>query len=190
MRLFVVTTGTKDYGAAFVVREHRSHDGHLMASVTPLAVCGTLEEACGAIEEWAPSLVRLAPSRFDDNVIVESWGSQADVDASLLVQHALETGSVLVIPAREPKSACPYDAGVGEVMSNFDHSVDPEAERLLSGDAYGRHSAWNFNARVWLDKSSGEYKSEVWQHGAPVKVLSAPTLKEVMHTANDQFGWD
>lgn len=89
MRLFVVTTGTKDYGDIFVVREHR--DG--VASLQPLSVTSTLEEARGAIEEYAPSLVRLPRCKMDDPVIVESWGSAEDVATCLLTQDALETGA-------------------------------------------------------------------------------------------------
>lgn len=76
MRLFVITHKTRDYGLAFVVREWR--DGIPCAA---LSVTDTLEEARGAIESHLPSLCRLERSEFDDPVIVESWGSLADVKA-------------------------------------------------------------------------------------------------------------
>jgi hypothetical protein len=88
VRLFVITTGTKDFGPAFVVREHRD----LLVAQDPLSVCATLEEARGAIEAHCPSLVRLPPSAFDDRVIVESWGSRSDVDRCLAMQWSLERG--------------------------------------------------------------------------------------------------
>ena len=91
MRLYVITTGTKDYGDAFVVREHE--DGE--AYVQPVAVCESLEAARGAVEERRASLVRLPRSEFDDQVIVESWGEPADVERCLMLQHALETGAVV-----------------------------------------------------------------------------------------------
>lgn len=67
--LFVITYGTSDYGNRFVVREHRG----LVANRLPLAVCGSLEEARGAIEEHRPSLVRVDRCAWDDVVIVETW---------------------------------------------------------------------------------------------------------------------
>lgn len=67
--IFVITHGTKDYGDRYVVREHRG----ILANIVPLAVCGSLEEARGAIEEHSPSLVRLDRIASDDPVIVESW---------------------------------------------------------------------------------------------------------------------
>jgi hypothetical protein len=85
MHLFVITHGTKDYGDAFVVREHRNG----VALVRPLDVCGTLEEARGVIENVATSLVHLPRCDHDDSVIVESWGSRADVDECLALQRAL-----------------------------------------------------------------------------------------------------
>lgn len=81
-RLFVISQNTKDYGDRLVVREHRAH----WAAFEPLWVGGTLEEARGAIEEFVPSLVRIAPHEWDDSVIIESWGSQADAD--LIEQRA------------------------------------------------------------------------------------------------------
>lgn len=85
MRLLVITTATKDYGDRFVVRVHV--DG--VAEIQPVAVCGTLEEARGAVEEFSPSLVRLAPNEFDDPVIVESWGENADVELCRVAQEVL-----------------------------------------------------------------------------------------------------
>jgi len=85
MRLFVITTGTKDYGGMYVVREHR---GTAFAEA-PLAVVPLLEEARGAIEEFSPSLVRLPRCDLDDPVIVESWGNREDVDALLELQNAM-----------------------------------------------------------------------------------------------------
>jgi hypothetical protein len=88
IRLFVITHGTKDYGDKYVVRENLDGVG------TPLAiVCSSLEEARGAVEEHNPSLVRLEPCEFDDPVIVESWGSAADVEACRVTQEALRTGA-------------------------------------------------------------------------------------------------
>lgn len=74
-----MTTGTKDYGDRFVVREHVG----FFRDPTPLAVVGTLEEARGAIEEHTPSLVRLPRVKYDDKVIVESWGEAAYVNELL-----------------------------------------------------------------------------------------------------------
>ena len=89
VRLFVITRGTKDFGDKFVVREHRGQ----LASLDPLAVVDSLEEARGAIEEASPSLVRLPPHEMDDPVILESWGSKEDVEHLTELRAALETGA-------------------------------------------------------------------------------------------------
>jgi hypothetical protein len=91
MRLFVITYGTKDYGDCFVVREHV--DG--VANTKPFAFASGLEEARGAIEEYSPSLVRLDRNEWDDSVIVESWGSRADVERCEQVAASLVDGAFL-----------------------------------------------------------------------------------------------
>lgn len=91
MRILVITTDTKDFGTLFVVREHV--DG--VPTVRPIAVCETLEEARGAVEEDTASLVCLPRADWDDRVIVESWGSRTDVDECLRVQEWLRGGAFL-----------------------------------------------------------------------------------------------
>lgn len=78
---FVITHGTTDYGAKYVVREHRGLTPHLV----PLAVVGSLEEARGAIEEKSASLVRVDREPWDDAVIVETW---ADPRYAATLRHA------------------------------------------------------------------------------------------------------
>jgi hypothetical protein len=75
------------------------------------------------------------------------------------------------------------------VMSNCDHTIEPDAEkRLKSGKVYGRHAAWDFNALVWWE--DGEFHSQVYRYHEPVGEYSAPTLQELMEKANENHGWD
>jgi hypothetical protein len=100
VQLFVITHDTKDYGERYVVREHRIHDVNSQREdhrimLVPLAVCSSLEEARGAVEEHTPSLVRFDRCRWDDDVIVESWCTAEDKEVMLQRQHALRTGVFL-----------------------------------------------------------------------------------------------
>lgn len=82
------------------------------------------------------------------------------------------------------------DLGVfGPGMSNFDHSVDPDAEVLMrSGKVSGRHAAANFNGDVWYE--DGLFHECVNVFRVAVAHYSAPTLRELMTKVNDEHGWE
>lgn len=80
------------------------------------------------------------------------------------------------------------DDEVEEVMSNFDHEIRPGADEELREGKWGRHSAWEFNGRVWYE--DGAFHEEVWRYGVPREVLSAPTLDALMRAVNDEWGWE
>lgn len=73
LSMFVITTGTKDYGERFVVREHRIGAEGVKVAAFPLAVVDTLESARVALHRSQPGLVCLGRDPSDDPVIVESW---------------------------------------------------------------------------------------------------------------------
>jgi hypothetical protein len=75
-------------------------------------------------------------------------------------------------------------------MSNFDKTVDPGMEEDLRAGMRGQHSAWNFHGQVWFEAAEGVFKEEVSVHKAVRGTLSAPTLEELMHEVNDEYGWD
>lgn len=79
----------------------------------------------------------------------------------------------------------------GIKMSNFDCSIDADAESLLKarGHFIG-HAARNFFARVWWNEVMGKFESEVWIYGSPVAQCASPTLQELMEAHNNEFGWE
>lgn len=75
-------------------------------------------------------------------------------------------------------------------MSNFDDSIDDGMEEgLKEPGTYSEHCAWDFHGKVWWDAEAGVFKEEVWQYKTPVDVLEAPTLRELMETVNEKWGW-
>lgn len=71
MHLFVITTGTSDFGDRYVVRPHRALPGRLEIEPTPISVTTSLMEARETIP---PGCVFLGRQKGDDPVIVETWG--------------------------------------------------------------------------------------------------------------------
>ena len=75
-------------------------------------------------------------------------------------------------------------------MSNFDSVIDDGLEELLRQNpntVCSTHSGWNFNGKVWFDGTV--FCEEVWQYHQKVDFVSAPTLRELMHSVNDKYGW-
>jgi hypothetical protein len=88
----------------------------------------------------------------------------------------------------------PLPEGATEInftMSNFDLTIDPGMDEALTGQpnkVFGRHSAWEFNAKVWFD---GElFRSEVMRYQSIVGGYSARTLDELMVIHNNEYGAD
>jgi hypothetical protein len=73
-------------------------------------------------------------------------------------------------------------------MTNFDHSIDPGFEqRIRAEKVWGRHSAWDFNGRVWFE--DGVFHEQVWTYGTPDDHFTAETLTELMEIVSDVYGW-
>lgn len=75
-------------------------------------------------------------------------------------------------------------------MSNLNHEIDEgfdDALRISPGEVFGIHSGWDFNGRVWF--FDGRFHEEVWVSGSPREIISEGTLKELMESVNDSYGW-
>ena len=72
-------------------------------------------------------------------------------------------------------------------MSNCDGSIDEGfAEALKNKKVFGRYSAWDFNGLVyWLN---GKFNTDVWVYGNYRETFSEETLKELMASANAEYG--
>lgn len=74
-------------------------------------------------------------------------------------------------------------------MSNYDHQIaSGVAVKLKESKVYGSYPAWDFNGIVWY--ADEQFHCEVWVYHAPVKVISAGTLEEIMKLCSDEFGYD
>ena len=80
---------------------------------------------------------------------------------------------------------------IGPGMTNFDHSIVDGVEdalRARANEVYARYAARNFCARVWFDNS--DFVAEVWTYGSPRCLFRADSLKDLMETVSDEFGYD
>jgi len=75
---------------------------------------------------------------------------------------------------------------VGEVMSNFDHSIDRAIEaELMKGNTFGSYPAWNFHAIVWFDS---KFKAMISRYHILIDTIEASDLDEIMAIASDKWG--
>lgn len=77
---------------------------------------------------------------------------------------------------------------IGDVMTNFDHSIDADiAERLKSGGVAG-YPGLNFHGIVWF--SDGQYHCAVKVYRDHVGTISADTCEDLMYVVSEEFGYD
>jgi len=70
VKLYVITTRTKDYGDKYVLRAHTVTPSGSFPEAIPIAVVDTIEEA----REHVPfGCMNLGRDEQDDPVIVETW---------------------------------------------------------------------------------------------------------------------
>lgn len=78
---------------------------------------------------------------------------------------------------------------IGEVMTNFDHTIDEGVARRLESEdrAVARYSGLNFNGKVWFEPGVGVYRCEVWRYGVYRMTVSG-TLAEIMREVSERYG--
>ena len=75
---------------------------------------------------------------------------------------------------------------IGEIMSNFDHSIKDESEeKLKNGGVCGGYAAWNFHASVWYD---GKFKAKIMQFGSHTNTIESDSLQGIMDHACEYYG--
>ena len=78
-------------------------------------------------------------------------------------------------------------ADMGEIMTNFDHTIVPNAEEALKKNkVFGVYPAWNFRGIVWYE--DGIFYCEIWQYGNHVNTIEGNDLSEIMETASQYYG--
>lgn len=76
---------------------------------------------------------------------------------------------------------------IGDVMTNFDHSIDYElAPQLIGENSYASYPAWDFHGSVWHEE--GQYHCEIWQYRSYQETISAETLGEIMDIVSGEYG--
>ena len=76
---------------------------------------------------------------------------------------------------------------IGEVMSNFDHKIDSDAEeKLKSGQFFGEYAAWNFYGIVWF--ATDKFKCQIMQYRIHEDTIEADDLSEIMSIASERYG--
>lgn len=75
---------------------------------------------------------------------------------------------------------------IDEIMSNFDHEIEPDAEtELRKGNCYGEYTAMNFFGLVWFD---GQFNCMVKQYRNHVNTISRDSLQEIMDACCESYG--
>jgi hypothetical protein len=76
---------------------------------------------------------------------------------------------------------------IGDIMSNFDHQIEPGAEeQLKTGQNYGSYPGWNFHGTVWWDGK--KFNCKIMQYGSHTNTLEGDTLELIMEQACDKYG--
>jgi hypothetical protein len=82
-----------------------------------------------------------------------------------------------------------YDTNIGDVMSNFDHEIEPDAEeRLKSGPYVADYPGWDFHGTVWFGE--GRFRCLVMRYRMHVDTLVADSLEEIMILASKKYGYE
>lgn len=92
----------------------------------------------------------------------------------------------------EGKSVVPYEHELDLGMSNFDHSIDIGLETALKrSHAYAIYDGWNFNGRVWYDRTDKLFKCEVWHYREPQEqIFAEDNLTDLMASVSDEWGYE
>jgi DNA modification methylase len=78
-----------------------------------------------------------------------------------------------------------------DIMSNFDHDIDNNvAEELKQTDQYAQYSGWNFCGEIWWDKESKKWCCEIWTHAFYRETYESDSLKEIMNSVSEKFGYE
>lgn len=73
-------------------------------------------------------------------------------------------------------------------LTNFDFSIDDGVEdALLARTHFAIYSGWNFNGRVWYDGK--QFVCQPWTYHVPQELHKADTLKEIMSSVSDKYGY-
>ena len=74
-------------------------------------------------------------------------------------------------------------------MSNGDHEINHEVERLIKGGTHwSDYPGWNFCGYVWF--ADGKFKCQINHCHRHVATLEAETLQEIMDEASLTWGYD
>jgi hypothetical protein len=73
-------------------------------------------------------------------------------------------------------------------MTNFDHSIDEDAEERLKAGEVGFHAAWNFYGNVSYDAETDKFVEKVFRFHVHVDTVEARTLECLMLEANERWG--
>jgi hypothetical protein len=75
-------------------------------------------------------------------------------------------------------------------MTNFDHSIDEDAEQRLKAGEVGFHAAFNFAGHVSYDAETDRYVEKVFRFHEHVDTVEARTLGCLMLEANERWGFE
>ncbi len=80
----------------------------------------------------------------------------------------------------------PWESPSFEAMSNFDHTIEADADERLKKGELGKYSGWNFWAIIRYNQ--GQFECQVWQYNVPREIITAPSLTEIMDAVSQKYG--
>jgi hypothetical protein len=94
-------------------------------------------------------------------------------------------------PHSGAKNLPPGYQHVGEVMTNFNHSIDAKvAEQLRAGPFWADYHAWEFCGVVWFDRATTEWCCDVRRYRCLQECVRRASLQEIMDYCSEKWGAD
>jgi len=88
-------------------------------------------------------------------------------------------------------TTCPknYLGTCNTIWSNVEGILDEEiVKRLVLGDCYAQHAAWDYCGYVWFDPDSETWYEDIWVHGNRVETLAGDSPTNVIAKALASYG--
>ncbi len=77
------------------------------------------------------------------------------------------------------------------VMSNCFHEIDETVAKLLKKkELFAQYSGWGFCGKVWWNRELKNWCCEIWRYRSHQETVKADSLKELMETVSNDYGWN
>lgn len=139
-----------------------------------------MEEKTSPESDTRPGKERHSAEEIERDIFIETTAAVFE-----FLKRGLDPGRDI------PSGSHPDWPSLGTLMSNFDHTIEPDAEaRLKEGRCTGQYSAWNFFGIVWWEEEAAHFVCEVWINHQIAATAQAATLVALRDGLCALFGYD